>query len=69
MARTKVKDINGMIITDKKMAEIPITARMTVDHLGASFSLAVDRIGLMLEVPMEELHGWMKDWIRDEWKQ
>ena len=61
-------EIDGAIILRGKMMELPVAVRMTIDRLGASLSLADDRTGLMLEVPMEQLKDWMRDWVQGEWK-
>ena len=52
---TKTRTVDGMIALKDKMAFIPVTIRVTRDEIGQSISLADDRQGLMLEIPVEDV--------------
>ena len=50
---TRIETVNGLIVLKDRMAFIPITIRVTRDRDGQSISLADDKNGLMLEIPVE----------------
>ena len=52
---TKTRTVDGMIVLKDKAALIPVTIRVTRDEHVQSISLADDRHGLMLGIPVEQV--------------
>ena len=50
---TKIRTVDGMIALNNKAAFVPITLRVTRDEMGQSISLADDKHGFLLEIPVE----------------
>lgn len=50
---TKFREINGMIVTPVGIRFGTVTLRVTKDNLGQSMSLADDKSGIMLQIPIE----------------
>lgn len=50
---TKTRTVNGIVFLQYKGMTAPITVRATKDKLGQSISLAVDEVGLMIQIPVE----------------
>lgn len=50
---TKIRTVDGMIALNNKAAFVPVTLRVTRDEIGQSISLADDKHGFLLEIPVE----------------
>lgn len=50
---TKLREVNGMIVTPVGVRFGTVTLRVTKDDLGKSMSLADDKGGIMLQIPIE----------------
>lgn len=50
---TKFREVNGMIVTPVSLRFGTVTLRVTKDNLGQSMSLADDKGGIMLQIPIE----------------
>lgn len=60
--KTEVKDVEGILFVMPTMSLSfeTITVRVTKDERGESLSLADEKVGIMLEIPLEPLHDVLK---------
>lgn len=57
---TKTKDVQGLHFTRNAFVPCMITVRVTSDEHGKSLSLADEKLGVMLEIPLEPLEDVLK---------
>lgn len=50
---TKLREVQGMIVTPVGIRFGTVTLRVTKDDIGQSMSLADDKSGFMLQIPIE----------------
>ena len=50
---TKSREVNGMIVTPAGIRFGTVTLRVTKDDVGQSISLADEKSGFMLQIPIE----------------
>lgn len=51
----KLREVTGLMFSPKGYMPTKITVRISNDAIGKSLSLADERIGFMLEIPLEPL--------------
>ena len=58
--RTEERDVAGLVSIPGNIAPMKITVRVTSDKLGESLSLAVDDVGLMMQIPLESVSDMVR---------
>ena len=61
---TQLKDIEGLVFSGFLPRRTKITARMTKDKVGKSLSLADEKEGIMIEIPLEPIEKELREIVR-----
>lgn len=56
----KLRTVKGLIAYADKMAPALVTVRVSADKIGKSLSLAVEDMGLLIEIPVEPVEDMVE---------